>query len=22
WVKIENLYNYDGERGYSLCQGE
>lgn len=22
WVKIENLYNYDGVRGFSLCQGE
>lgn len=22
WVKIENLYTYDGERGFSLCQGE
>lgn len=22
WVKIENLFNYEGERGFSLCQGE
>ncbi|MFT7144864.1 MAG: isocitrate dehydrogenase [Alphaproteobacteria bacterium] len=22
WVKIENLYTYDGIRGFSLCQGE
>lgn len=22
WVKLENLYDYDGVRGFSLCQGE
>jgi isocitrate dehydrogenase len=22
WVKVENLYNFDGERGFSLLQGE
>lgn len=21
-IKIENLYNFDGERGYALAQGE
>jgi isocitrate dehydrogenase len=22
WVKLESLYDYDGVRGFSLCQGE
>jgi isocitrate dehydrogenase len=22
FIKTENLYNFDGERGYSLAQGE